>query len=130
MNDCLCIIGVDKYSSRLDLARSLGATHVINTSDSTIDLGQEVKRITDGSGSTITIDTTGNMGLIEKAMNFTANRGQMIILGVPPLNSQLHVHLFSFMQVRLQTSILRPEAKFRTDWEDLAWKHGRRCCTI
>ena len=51
-------------------------------------------------GASITIDTTGNMDVITSGMEFTANRGQMIILGAPPMEAQLSVHLASFMQVQ------------------------------
>lgn len=82
------------------MAKSLGATHVINTCDSGVDLVKEIKSLTQGIGSSICVDTTGNMGLIENGMEFTANRGQMILLGVPPLTASLSVHLITFMQVR------------------------------
>jgi hypothetical protein len=32
-------------------------------------------------------------------MDFTANRGQMVILGAPPMDASLSVHLMTFMQV-------------------------------
>jgi len=98
-NNCHTIIAVDRVKERLQLALELGATHIIDTSDGA-DLISQVKSITKGVGSSITIDTTGNMKVIEAGLAMTANRGQMIILGVPPLDAQLGVHLVSFMQVR------------------------------
>jgi len=80
------------------LAKELGATHVINTSDPKLELVQEIKFLTNGIGASIVIDTTGNMGLIGNGMDFTANRGQMVILGVPPVDAFLGVHLITFMQ--------------------------------
>jgi len=84
LKNCGTIIGLDRFPARLDLAIEVGATHVVNTSGSTMDLVEEIKSLTNGIGASIVIDTTGNMGLIKNGMNFTANRGQMIILGVPP----------------------------------------------
>lgn len=81
------------------MAKTLGATHVINTSDKEIDIAKEIRAITDGNGSTVTIDTTGNMDLIRAGMDFTGSRGQMIIVGVPPPDALLNVHLITFMQV-------------------------------
>jgi Zn-dependent alcohol dehydrogenase len=83
----------------LELAKELGATHVVNTSNSKLDLAQEIKSLTNGIGASIVIDTTGNMTLIGNGMDFTANRGQMVILGVPPVDASLGVHLITFMQV-------------------------------
>ncbi|KAF5024606.1 hypothetical protein F66182_3369 [Fusarium sp. NRRL 66182] len=95
---CKIIIGVDRVPDRLDLARSLGATHVIDTTDKDSDLRTQVHTITDGKGSSVTIDTTGNMDVIRAGMDLTANRGQLIIVGVPPPDASLDVHLISFMQ--------------------------------
>ncbi|KAF2501918.1 NAD(P)-binding protein [Lophium mytilinum] len=95
---CKTIIGVDRSQERLDMASSFGATHIINTTNLELNLVEEVKSRTDGNGSSITIDTTGHMGVIGNGMDFTANRGQMIILGVPPVEASLGVHLISFMQ--------------------------------
>jgi len=94
------IIGVDRFDERLELATSFGATHVINTSTLEGSVVDKIRSLTGGVGPSITIDTTGNMGLIGNGMEFTANRGQMILLGVPPMDGLLSVHLVPFMQVR------------------------------
>jgi Zn-dependent alcohol dehydrogenase len=99
MLNCHTIIAVDRISERLETAKTFGATHTINTSDSKQDIVEEVKGLTEDCGSSITVDTTGNMGLIGSGMDFTANRGQMVILGVPPPDGSLSVHLITFMQV-------------------------------
>lgn len=106
-NNCQEIIGVDRFEERLELAKSIGATHVINTSDKDFDLTKAIKDLTDGIGADIVMDTTGNMGLINSGMDFTANRGQMIILGVPPADGIVPLHLITFMQTgkRLRGSI-------------------------
>lgn len=107
MNNCQNIIGVDRFDQRLELAKSLGATHVVNTSQKDFDLTKAIKDLTDGLGADIVMDTTGNMGLINSGMDSTANRGQMIILGVPPVDGVVPVHLITFMQTgkRLRGSI-------------------------
>nr|RBR00341.1 hypothetical protein FVER53263_13838 [Fusarium verticillioides] len=98
MQACETIIGIDRVPDRLELAKALGATHVINTSDENIDMKGEIQRATDGRGSSITIDTTGNMGLIKAGLESTSNRGQLIFIGVPPLDAMMDLHLVTFMQ--------------------------------
>ncbi|KAH7239918.1 chaperonin 10-like protein [Fusarium redolens] len=98
MQACQTIIGIDRVPERLKLASALGATHVINTADENIDIKEEIQRVTGGRGSSITIDTTGNMGLIRAGLDFTANRGQLIFVGVPPLDAMMDLHLVTFMQ--------------------------------
>jgi len=79
------------------LAKSLGATHIINTSTVGDGLEKAVRDITEQSGSTITIDATGVVSLIQQAIEFTANQGKMILLGVAPMDAALQVALVPFM---------------------------------
>ena len=101
MQGCSRIIGVDRFTGRLDLAESFGATDIIDTSNLDMDLTAQVLSITGGVGPSITIDTTGNLALITSSVEFTANRGQMILLGVPPMDAKLSLSLVPFMQVRI-----------------------------
>jgi Zn-dependent alcohol dehydrogenase len=80
------------------MAKRLGATHGIDTS-SVANLGDEVRRITDGSGSTITVDATGVMPLIQQGLDFTANQGKMVLLGVAPMTAGLEISVVPFMVV-------------------------------
>jgi Zn-dependent alcohol dehydrogenase len=99
IRECSIIIGVDRYKDRLEFAKSLGATHAIDSSEPGVDLVEAIKVITEGMGTTITIDTTGNMGLIKAGVEFTANRGQFVFIGVPPTDAELSVHLVTLIQV-------------------------------
>jgi Zn-dependent alcohol dehydrogenase len=73
----------------------LGATHVINTA--TEDLIATVRSLTDGNGSSVTIDATGFMPLIKDGLEFTRNKGKMVILGVPSVDANLDLNLVEFM---------------------------------
>lgn len=84
----------------MELAKSIGATQVINTSDADLDLVQEIRNMTQGAGTTVTVDTTGNVDLITKGLEMTAKGGQMILVGLMPLDAELKVHLISHMSVR------------------------------
>jgi Zn-dependent alcohol dehydrogenase len=96
---CKTIIGIDKVESRLTLAKELGATHTINTSSMTDfnDLVTQVRTITDGYGSSITMDTTGYLPLIRTALEFTRIRGQYIQIGTAPMDAKLEIEVFKFM---------------------------------
>lgn len=88
---CRMIIGIDKVQSRLDLAKELGATHVIDGSklDEGKTLGDVVKELADGVGPTITIDTTGAPVLMDAGVEFTRNHGRYIQVGSPPFDYTL-----------------------------------------
>jgi Zn-dependent alcohol dehydrogenase len=96
---CKTIIGIDKVESRLTLAKELGATHTVNTSSMTDfnDLITQVRKLTDGYGSSITMDTTGYLPLIQAALDFTRIRGQYIQIGTTPMDAKLEIELFKFM---------------------------------
>lgn len=95
------IIAIDRIPARLELALSFGATHTINTLNLTETLESKVRELTEGRGTTITVDATGVPALITDGMSFTANCGKMILLGVPPMDAILPVHLVSFLVVSL-----------------------------
>jgi Zn-dependent alcohol dehydrogenase len=101
LKGCQTIIGIDRVESRLELAKSLGATHTINTSNLTKSLTDTVLEITSKSGSTITVDATGVVPLIQQGIEFTANQGKMILLGVAPMHAGLQVAIVPFMVVSM-----------------------------
>ncbi|KAH6665008.1 alcohol dehydrogenase [Halenospora varia] len=98
LSECHLIIGVDRFKEKVEMAKSLGASHVINTSDPGLDLVEAIKSITDGYGASITIETTGNMDLIKSGLDFTALRGQFVFVGIPPADAELNVHLVNLIQ--------------------------------
>ena len=77
--NCGKIIGVDKVSSRLDKALELGATDVVNTSE-TPDAAVEVKKLT-GSGADCSVDTTGNGICTRMALNSTRPGSSTVVIG-------------------------------------------------
>lgn len=100
IQNCRIIIGVDKVPSRLELAKELGCTHVIDGSklDEGKTLQDVVREIADGVGPTITIDTSGAPILMKSGMEFTRNRGKYIQVGSPPFDFTLEsINAFEFM---------------------------------
>ena len=96
IQNCRMIIGTDKIQSRLDLAKELGATHVIDgsTLPEGKQLGDVVKEIADGVGPSVTIDTTGVPALIKAGVEFTRNRGKILQVGSPPFDFNLELETF------------------------------------
>ncbi|KAJ0108679.1 lcohol dehydrogenase [Diaporthe amygdali] len=94
---CRTIIGIDRVASRLELAKSLGATHTIDTTNLKGTLTEEIHAITKGTGTTITVDASGAVPLIQQAVEFTANQGKMILVGVPPMDAALQIALVPYI---------------------------------
>lgn len=78
---CQHIIAVDVHENRLELAKELGATHVLNGKN--VDVVAEIKQITDG-GSHYAIETTGVPLLIKQSLNALRPLGTVAIVGITP----------------------------------------------
>jgi len=76
------IIAIDLFDNRLELARSLGATHAINSRGA--DPAAEIARIVGSGGVDVAIDNTGNVDVIGLASRLTNARGRTVLVGVPP----------------------------------------------
>ncbi|KAJ5369766.1 Alcohol dehydrogenase superfamily zinc-type [Penicillium cataractarum] len=91
IQECNAIIAVDRDMARLDLAKTLGATHVLNTSDPKFTTLDQAVRSIFPDGVSIVIETTGVPVLIEKGLQSTHTRGKMVLIGVPQLGYSLSV---------------------------------------
>ncbi len=75
---CSKIICVDMVTSRLELARELGATDTINGS---LDVVSAVRDLTGGRGTHYAIDCTGSGKCVRQSLNCTRPMGTCIVLG-------------------------------------------------
>ena len=87
LTPALRIVAVDVVPHRLDLARKLGATHVVDAS--TEDLPARVAEITGGSGSDGVIETTGNVQVLRQSVDSLAARGTVVVVGAPPFGTEV-----------------------------------------
>jgi Zn-dependent alcohol dehydrogenase len=85
--------------SKLQLAKELGATILINSSDRNLELADEVKRLTGGVGPSVTIDATGLASIAEKAFDLTAKLGRLVVVGVSSRTAELNLNLSQLMSV-------------------------------
>lgn len=75
------IVAVDISSPKLDLARRLGATHVVDTRAHELIAG--VREIVGAGGADVVIENTGRADLIRSAYELAASDGRTILGGVP-----------------------------------------------
>lgn len=80
MRKCSTIVAVDRSDFRLELAKRLGATHTINSTDT--DLVQEILQITNGRGVHVSLDTTGVSTLAQQSWKFVRRRGKILQVGL------------------------------------------------
>lgn len=76
---CSTIIGVDVVSSRLELAKAFGATHVINSREA--DPVTEIKRLT-GGGAHNSVESSGIADVTLQALGCLRREGTAVLLSV------------------------------------------------
>jgi aryl-alcohol dehydrogenase len=76
---CTTIIAADRYDSRLELARELGATHVLKASDGSLD--EALLAATGGRGLNNVLGTTAVPGVLTAAAQALHIRGTLPLVG-------------------------------------------------
>ncbi|CAD0090916.1 unnamed protein product, partial [Aureobasidium vineae] len=99
LSGCRTIIGIDRVDYRMETAKSLGATHVVDTSklQDGKTVIEAVQELCEGAGPAITIDTTGVPVLVKAAIEMTRKGGRIIQVGSTPPDFQVELPAFLFM---------------------------------
>src|SRR5207249_4696488 len=107
------IIGVDVFESKLEMAKRVGATHVVNSAKD--DPVNAVRALTGGAGVDHAFEAVGNATLVRQAIESLAIRGTATIVGVLPPDAKIE---FPWMAIRpecrVQTSRMGSN-RFRID---------------
>ena len=74
------IAAIDLNKEKLDLASSLGATHIINSNQT--DVEAYLMELSRGKGFNVTIDTTGVSDVFQLAYKTASNTGKVVMAGV------------------------------------------------
>ncbi|KAJ5224479.1 uncharacterized protein N7469_007982 [Penicillium citrinum] len=89
------VIAVDIVDAKLELAKSLGASHALNTKK-VESLDQGLRDMFTGGADHI-LDTTGVVPLLESAVKALDHEGTLAIVGVAPGGSSLRIDPLEFM---------------------------------
>lgn len=81
------VLAVDLYDNRLELARQLGATDIINGAG--IDVFQEIDRCFGADSIDVFIDNTGHPDIITKGYQIISPTGRVVLVGVPKNGAQV-----------------------------------------
>ena len=107
------IIAVDQFDSKLDMAKGVGATHTVNSTQD--DAVKAVRALTRGLGVDHAFEAVGIAKLCRQAIESLAVRGTATIVGVLPPDATIE---FPWMAIRpeckVQTSRMGSN-QFRTD---------------
>jgi S-(hydroxymethyl)mycothiol dehydrogenase len=86
------IIAIDLDDRKLEIAKTLGATHTINPS-SDGDVVEAIQALTDGNGADVVIDAVGRPETWKQAFYGRDLAGTVVLVGVPTPEMQLELPL-------------------------------------
>jgi S-(hydroxymethyl)glutathione dehydrogenase/alcohol dehydrogenase len=90
------IIAVDVLDSKLEAARSFGATHTVNAgSDNAVDT---VKQLTGGRGADYVFITVGSTAAVLQGVSMSGPRGMTVMVGLPHAGDTMTFSPWSFIK--------------------------------
>lgn len=84
------VIAIDVFDNRLALAKTMGATHLINSK--THDAKTEIERVVGLQGVDVFIDNTGQPSIIELGYKITKPQGRVTLVGVPRKDNNISLY--------------------------------------
>ncbi len=107
------VIAVDMVSSKLELAQTLGATHVINASEG--DPVEQVREITNGLGVHNSFEAVGMKATAEQSFKMLRSGGQATVVGMIPVGTTVEIHGPELLSEKTLTGSNMGSNQFRTD---------------
>lgn len=86
------IIAVDLHNNRLELARKLGATHVINSQNQNPET--LIREIVGKKGVDVAVDNTGIPEVVEMAYRITNEHGRTLLVGVMTKGESARIYTY------------------------------------
>jgi len=111
------IVAVDVVPAKLTLARTFGATHVVDASKD--DPVAAIRDLTRG-GADYTFEAVGNLAVIQQALEALGAGGTLTIVGVPKLGSRLDFVVHALYQNKAILGCRYGTARPRRDFPMLA----------
>ncbi len=118
------IIAIDIVPSKLELAKTLGATDTLNASN--VDPVKAVREMT-GGGVNYSFEALGAKTTAEQAFQMLRGGGTATIIGMVPLGVKIELHGYDFLRDRKLQGTSMGGNRFRVDMPRLLslWRQGR-----
>ncbi|HEY6417629.1 MAG TPA: Zn-dependent alcohol dehydrogenase [Candidatus Binataceae bacterium] len=116
------IIAVDKFPSKLELAKKLGATHTVDASKG--DAVEQIKKLTDG-GVEYSFEAIGLKPVAEQAYESICAGGVATIVGMIPLGQKVDVSGASLLSERRIQGCFMGSNRFRIDMPRIIELYGQ-----
>lgn len=106
------VIAIDRVASKLELAQTLGATHVVNAAET--DPIQAVLDLT-GGGVHYSFEAVGLKQTAEQAFGMLRRGGQATVIGMIPVGTMVELHGVELLYEKKLTGSNMGSNQFRTD---------------
>ena len=106
------LIAVSRSQYKLDMAKELGADHVVNPNDG--DPAAKVKELT-GGGADYAIECAGKAEVIMDAFNSINFAGKCVVVGMAPMGSMLNIATTEFLVGKTLTGSVQGEVQAAVD---------------
>lgn len=122
---CTRIIAVDLQQSRLDFARELGATDVIDAAE--VDPVAAIRALTGGEGVAFSVECTGVPGVVRQAVDCIRVTGTCGLVGTAPMGAETVLDINSLVLGRMIRGVVEGDSvpdQFIPQLIEL-WREGR-----
>jgi len=101
------IIVVDILDNRLQTAKKIGATHIINAKD--CNAIEKIEEITEGKGANVVIDTAGAEATVKNTVDVVKSNGTIVLVGMTPKDEVE----FNFMKLMSKEAEVKTVFRYR-----------------
>jgi L-iditol 2-dehydrogenase len=105
------VAGTGEDVKRLEMARKLGADHVVDVSAE--DLGKKVAELTSGQGVDVAIECAGNDRAVRSGIDALRKQGQYLQLGLLGRDMQVRFDTLAYKELRVVGSISSRDVSWR-----------------
>lgn len=124
LRGCAPVIVIGSNAKRLEVAKTMGADHIINSREVT-DVVAEVKKLTKGRGADYVLEAVGKTGTYEQAFRMVRDGGTVAAFGITGDQETIAVRPFDI--VLHEKKVVASCAGVGNDWTDALTliEHGR-----
>lgn len=90
MQSAYPIVAVDQFEGRTELAKTMGATHIINSSEA--NWVEQSRLIVGAKGFDVVVENTGNPDVIGECWKLAGAEGRVVLIGVPAKGNESKLH--------------------------------------
>jgi len=90
MQSAYPVVAIDRFAGRIELAKTMGATHGFNSNDG--NWVEMARNIVGTQGFDVVVDNTGNPEVISECWKLAGAEGRLVLIGVPAKENEAKLY--------------------------------------